>query len=153
MNSSTINRRKFPKQMGALTATSTLPVSLVEISFADTAKNFTFACISDAHIQHISGSKFVYNWDRCLIRAVAETNLLQTKPDFVMFGGDLAQLGMKEELDHGAQMLSKLNYDYKCVMGEHDYYLDLGEYWSELFGPQYYITWERRGVALAPGKH
>jgi hypothetical protein len=28
------------------------------------------------------------------------------KPDFVMFGGDLAQLGTKAELDHGAEMLS-----------------------------------------------
>jgi Icc protein len=147
MKNSSINRRKFLKQMGALTAASTLPLSLVELSFADSAKNFTFAYISDAHIQHISGSKFVYNWDRGLIRAVAETNLLQPKPDFVMFGGDLAQLGTKEELDHGAEMLSKLKYDYRCVMGEHDYYLDLGKYWSELFGPQYY-SWDHKGVHL-----
>ncbi len=39
-------------------------------------QDFTFAYISDAHIQHISGTKFVRNWDRGLIRAVAETNLL-----------------------------------------------------------------------------
>ncbi len=122
-----------------------MPLSLVELSFADPAKNFTFAYISDAHIQHITGSEFVRNWDRGLIRAVAETNLLQPKPEFVVFGGDLAQLGTKEELDHGAEMLSKLNYDFKCVMGEHDYYLDLGEYWSKLFGPQYY-SWDHKGV-------
>ena len=30
-------------------------------------------------------------------------------------------------------------------MGEHDYYLDLGEYWSELFGPHYY-SWDHKGV-------
>jgi len=30
-------------------------------------------------------------------------------------------------------------------MGEHDYYLDLGEYWSKLFGPQYY-SWDHKGV-------
>jgi hypothetical protein len=30
-------------------------------------------------------------------------------------------------------------------MGEHDYYLDLGEYWSKLFGPQHY-SWEHKGV-------
>lgn len=145
MNKKDISRRRFFKQMGALTAVSTMPLSLVELSFADPAKNFTFAHISDAHIQHITGSEFVRNWDRGLIRAVAETNLLQPKPDFVIFGGDLAQLGTKEELDHGAEMLSKLNYDFKCVMGEHDYYLDLGEYWSKLFGPQYY-SWDHKGV-------
>ncbi len=145
MNKTDISRRSFLKQMGVLTAVSTIPLSLVELSFADPAKNFTFAYISDAHIQHITGSKFVRNWDRGLIRAVAETNLLQPKPDFVVFGGDLAQLGTKEELDHGAEMLSKLNYNFKCVMGEHDYYLDLGGYWSKLFGPQYY-SWDHKGV-------
>jgi Icc protein len=140
-----ITRRHFLKRMGALTAASTMPLSLVELSFADSDKNFMFAYISDAHIQHIAGTQFVRNWDRGLIRAVAETNLLQPKPDFVVFGGDLAQLGTKPELDHGAEMLSKLDLKTYCVMGEHDYYLDLGEYWSELFGPQYY-SWDHKGV-------
>jgi 3',5'-cyclic AMP phosphodiesterase CpdA len=118
---------------------------MVELAFADESKNFTFAYISDSHIQEISGGKFVRNWDRGLIRAVAETNLLTPKPDFVVFGGDLAQLGKKSELDHGAELLSKLDYKTYCVMGEHDYYLDLGEYWSKLFGPQHY-SWEHKGV-------
>jgi 3',5'-cyclic AMP phosphodiesterase CpdA len=62
-----------------------------------------------------------------------------------MFGGDLAQLGTRAELDHGAEMLSKLNGKLRCVMGEHDYYLDLGEYWSKLFGPQHY-SFDHKGV-------
>jgi len=145
MRKNIITRRNFLKQMGAATAASTLPISLVELAFADSHKNFTFAYISDAHIQHISGTKFVHNWDRGLIRAVAETNLLQPEPDFVVFGGDLAQLGSKPELDHGAEFLTKLKYKTYCVMGEHDYYLDLGAYWSELFGPHYY-SWDHKGV-------
>jgi len=145
MTNRNISRRTFMKRMGALTAASSLPLSLVELSFADSHKNFMFAYISDAHIQHITGTKFVRNWDRGLIRAVAETNLLQPKPDFIVFGGDLAQLGTRPELDHGAELLSKLNYKTYCVMGEHDYYLDLGEYWSKLFGPQYY-SWDHKGV-------
>jgi Icc protein len=138
-------RRDFLKSAGAVAAVSTLPVSMVELAFADSSKNFNFAYISDSHLQQIKGTQFVRNWDRGLIRAVAETNLLDPKPDFVVFGGDLAQLGKKEELDHGAEMLSRLSYDTKHVMGEHDYYLDLGEYWSELFGPQYY-SWDHKGV-------
>jgi len=145
MKKTDISRRNFLKQMGALAAVSTMPLSLVELSFADPAKNFMFAYISDSHIQHITGSQFVRNWDRGLIRAVAETNLLQPKPDFVVFGGDLAQLGTKPELDHGAEMLAKLNYKTYCVLGEHDYYLDLGEYWSELFGDHYY-SWDHKGI-------
>ncbi|MFH1743304.1 MAG: metallophosphoesterase [bacterium] len=141
-DSSCLSRRDLLKCAGAFCA---LPVSTVELAFAGTHEKFTFAYISDAHIQHIQGTKFVHNWDRGLIRAVAETNLLNPKPDFVMFGGDLAQLGKKEELDHGAEMLSKLNYEVHCVMGEHDYYLDLGKYWSELYGPHFY-SWDHKGV-------
>lgn len=140
-----INRRDFLKAGGALLGASALPISLVELAFADTAQNFSFAYISDAHIQQIKGNKFVRNWDRGLIRAVAETNLLTPKPDFVIFGGDLAQLGNKPELDHGAEIMSALRYKTHYVMGEHDYYLDLGAYWEKLFGPQYY-SFDHKGV-------
>jgi len=139
------SRRNFIKNTGALALGATLPLSLVELAFADSSQNFSFAYISDAHIQQIKGSRFVHNWDRGLIRAVAETNLLTPKPDFVMFGGDLAQLGSKPELDHGAEIMSALSHKVHYVMGEHDYYLDLGEYWEKLFGPQFY-SFEHKGV-------
>jgi 3',5'-cyclic AMP phosphodiesterase CpdA len=140
-----LNRRDFLKGAATAAAVSTLPLSTVELAFADSAKNFSFAYISDSHIQHIKGDRFVNNWDRGLIRAVAETNMLRPKPDFVMFGGDLAQLGTKPELDHGAELLAKLNYKTYCLLGEHDYYLDLGEYWSELYGPHWY-SFNHKGV-------
>lgn len=140
-----ISRRDFLKGAGALAAIGALPISLVELAFADSAENFTFAYISDAHIQHIKGTEFVHNWDRGLIRAVAETNLLTPKPDFIMFGGDLAQLGSKPELDHGAEIMSALSGKVYYVMGEHDYYLDLGQYWEQLFGPQYH-SFDHKGV-------
>ena len=145
MDPRTSTRRTFLKGAGAIAAAATLPMTMVELAFADPAENFTFAYISDAHIQQIKGTKFVRNWDRGLIRAVAETNLLNPKPDFVMFGGDLAQLGSKAELDHGAEIMSKLDYRTYYVMGEHDYYLDLGEYWSKLFGKQWY-SFDHKGV-------
>jgi len=122
-----------------------VPVSAIQVAFANPLDNFTFAYVSDSHIQHIEGDRFVRNWDRGLIRAVAEVNLLRPKPDFVVFGGDLAQLGTQAELDHGAEMLAKLQYKAFRVMGEHDYYLDLGKYWSVLFGPHYY-SWDHKGV-------
>jgi len=145
MNTINRSRRNFIKNTGTLALGSTLPISLVELAFADSSQNFTFAYISDSHIQQIKGTYFVRNWDRGLIRAVAETNLLTPKPDFVMFGGDLAQLGSPAELDHGAEILSALKHDVKYVMGEHDYYLDLGAYWEKLFGPQYY-SFDHKGV-------
>jgi 3',5'-cyclic AMP phosphodiesterase CpdA len=139
-------RRDFLRATTSGLIAGMLPVSLVRLASADEhGTDFTFAYISDSHIQHIKGSKFVRNWDRGLIRAVAEANLLEPKPDFVVFGGDLAQLGTKPELDHGAEILVGLNYKTHMVMGEHDYYLDLGEYWSELYGKHYY-SWDHKGV-------
>lgn len=140
-----ITRRNFTKSGLALGAIATLPMSVVRLAFGDEAKDFTFAYISDSHIQHIKGKEFVRNWDQGLKRAVAEANLLLPKPDFVIFGGDLAQLGTKPELDHGAEMLSALKYKVHHVMGEHDYYLDLGAYWEKLFGPQQY-SFDHKGV-------
>jgi 3',5'-cyclic-AMP phosphodiesterase len=145
MNTVNNSRRNFIKNSATLALGTTLPISLVELAFADSSENFSFAYISDSHIQQIKGTQFVRNWDRGLIRAVAETNLLTPKPDFVIFGGDLAQLGSKAELDHGAEMLSALSGKVHHVMGEHDYYLDLGEYWEKLFGPQYY-SFDHKGV-------
>jgi Icc protein len=145
MNEHRSSRRDFIRRAGAAAAASALPLSVVELAFSEQSQNFTFAHISDAHIQHIKGKEFVRNWDRGLIRAVAEANMLTPKPDFVIFGGDLGQLGAKEELDHGAEMLSRLKYKTYCVMGEHDYYLDLGAYWSKLFGPHYH-SFDHKGV-------
>jgi Icc protein len=147
MNPLVPSRRDFLRGAAAAAAAGVVPMSVVKLAFADAEQDFTFAYISDAHLQLISGptTKFVHNWDRGLIRAVAETNMLTPKPDFVVFGGDLAQLGMKEELDHGAEMLSKLRYKTYFVMGEHDYYLDLGEHWSKLFGDQHY-SFDHKGV-------
>ena len=142
---SNMDRRGFLKRGGALLLGSTLPMSLVEMAFADSSKNFTFAYISDSHIQHIKGNQFVRNWDRGLIRAVGEANLMDPKPDFVIYGGDLAQLGTKAEIDHGLELMLALRYKTYYVMGEHDYYLDLGEYWEKQLGPQYY-SFDHKGV-------
>jgi len=142
-----LNRREFLKGAGALVMTSALPVSLVKVAFgAGSAKeNFTFAYISDSHITCTKESKFVRNWDRGLIRSVAEVNLMTPKPDFIIYGGDIAQLGKKEEIDHGLELLSKLQSKVYYVMGEHDYYLDLGKYWESQLGPQWY-SFDHKGV-------
>ncbi|MBL4679773.1 MAG: metallophosphoesterase [Pseudomonadales bacterium] len=139
------NRRNFIKAATSGLIAGVLPVSVVKLAFGSSDQDVTFAYISDSHIQQIKGNKFVRNWDQGLKKAVAEANLLDPKPDFVIFGGDLAQLGSKPELDHGAELLSALNSKPYMVMGEHDYYLDLGDYWSDLFGDKYY-SFDVKGV-------
>lgn len=140
-----LNRRNLLKGAGAVVAGSVLPLSLIELAFAEKENNFTIAYISDAHIQQITGSTFVRNWDRGLIRAVAEANLLYPKPDLIFFGGDIAQLGKAAEIDHGLDILSALNGKVHYVMGEHDYYLDLGEHWRKRLGPDHY-SFDHKGV-------
>ena len=142
---SKLSRRDFLKGSGLVAAGSVLPMSLIELAFADANDNFTFAYISDSHIQHIKGTEFVRNWDRGLVRAVAETNLLDPKPEFVLYGGDIAQLGSKPEIDHGLEILSGLRYKTYFALGEHDYYLDPGEYWQSQLGPHYY-SFNHKGV-------
>ena len=127
-----IDRRTFLKQAGLLTAAASLPLGLVEVAWGKTeGEKFTFAYISDAHITQIKGAEFVANFDKGLKRAVTEVSFLDPAPDFVVFGGDLAQLGKREEIDHGLEIMSGLTVPVKWVIGEHDYYLDLGKYWQE----------------------
>ena len=141
-----MNRRNFIKGAGALIAGGTLPISLIEVAFGKSRQeNFTFAYISDSHIQQIKGNTFVRNFDRGLTRAVAECNLMDPKPDFVIYGGDLAQIGNKAEIDHGLDIMSACKHKVHYVMGEHDYYLDLGDYWSDQLGPQWY-SFDHKGV-------
>jgi 3',5'-cyclic AMP phosphodiesterase CpdA len=144
-----LNRREFLKTTGTAIAATALTSGLVRVAFGatDPMEDFTFAYISDSHIQHLGGSKFVRNWDRGLVRAIQEANLLTPEPDFLFFGGDLAQLGKKEEIDHGLDLMSKLRGKVYYVIGEHDYYLDLGGYWESAIGPQWY-SFDHKGVHL-----
>ena len=143
---STMNRRRFLRTGAGVLAASSLPFSLVKIAFGKTdPENFTFAYVSDSHITQIKGKEFVRNWDRGLIRAVAETNLLDPRPDFIFYGGDIAQLGKPDEIDHGLDILGGLRGDVHYVMGEHDYYLDLGEHWRKRLGPDHY-SFDHKGV-------
>ncbi len=141
-----INRRRFLKGSLAAAAAASLPLGLVEVSWGkQDHRNFTFAYISDSHLTHIRGSEFVRNFDKGLKKAVMECNFMSIKPDFVVFGGDLAQLGKREEIDHGLEIMSRLRYPVKWVVGEHDFYLDMGEYWEKKVSPLYY-SFDHKGV-------
>jgi hypothetical protein len=74
------DRRSFLKTTTLTLGAAALPMTLVELAFAKAEERFSFAYISDSHIQNVKGAQFVRNWDRGLIRAVAETNLLSPRP-------------------------------------------------------------------------
>jgi predicted MPP superfamily phosphohydrolase len=116
---------------------------LVEMAHAEGAKQgFTFAYISDTHLY---ADKVNDRFVRSILKAVDDVNALDPQPDFVLFGGDLAQLGAKDELDLGAQILKSVKAPVKMMVGEHDWFLDMGEHWQSLFGPPHY-SFDHKGV-------
>jgi 3',5'-cyclic AMP phosphodiesterase CpdA len=96
---------------------------------------FAFAYISDTHLYE---KKLNDRFVRAVLRAIDDVNRLDPQPDFVLFGGDLAQLGQPGELAMGAQLLKEIKAPVKMMVGEHDWFFDLGEKWRELFGEPTY---------------
>jgi Icc protein len=112
---------------------------------------FTFAYISDTHMYvRTLNQRFV----KGAVKAVEDVNALDPQPDFVLFGGDLAQLGRAEELEQGKGVLSMLKAPVKMMVGEHDWFYDMGEKWQELFGPpNYSFDWKGVHVIVLMSVH
>lgn len=114
----------------------------VSVAHAAESGGFRFAYISDSHLyERELNERFV----RQLLRAVDDVNAMEPQPDFVIYGGDLAQLGQPKELELGAEILKSLKAPVKMMVGEHDWFLDMGEKWRELFGEPTY-SFDHKGV-------
>jgi Icc protein len=147
----TFSRRGFLKVAGtsaAIVAAKGLvtPHSFQIVDVAQAAESgrepFRFAYVSDTHLYTRGlNDRFV----RSAIKAVEDANALDPQPDFVLFGGDLAQLGQKAELDLGAEILKTLKAPMKIMVGEHDWFFDMGEHWQSLFGSPFY-SFDHKGV-------
>jgi 3',5'-cyclic AMP phosphodiesterase CpdA len=148
---SLLNRRDFLRVssavLGATLARGIVhPHSFSSIQVAhaqgDGNEPFRVAYISDSHLyERKLNDRFVNS----LMRAVDDVNALDPQPDFVLYGGDLAQLGQAKELELGAQILKSLKAPVRMMVGEHDWYLDLGEKWRDLFGAPTY-SFDHKGV-------
>jgi 3',5'-cyclic-AMP phosphodiesterase len=145
-----LNRRDFLKVSAAAMAAAAAsgvrfhPTSFqpVTVANAATREPFTFAYISDSHLYRKDlNERFV----RGILRAVDDVNHLDPKPDFVLYGGDLAQLGKPEELTLGAEILKSVHAPIHMMVGEHDWFLDMGAKWRELFGAPTY-SFDHKGV-------
>ena len=67
--------------------------------------------------------------------------------DFLIFGGDLAQLGDPVELQLGAELLKEVKIKKVFIPGEHDWYLDMGAMWNKTFGATPW-TFDHKGVRI-----
>ena len=136
-----LGRRDFLRAAGlaaAAAGTKVLPHSFQPVDVVNAAepeKSFRFAYISDSHLyEKRLNERFV----RSILKAVDDINALDPAPDFVLYGGDLAQLGQPGELAEGAQILEAVKHPLKMMVGEHDWYLDMGEAWRKHFGKDVY---------------
>ena len=138
-----LSRREFVKLSAAGVAGIAMGPGIF-IDIGNAGESFTFAYASDAHLI-ISPQGKDHRFARSLIKSVNDINAMNPQPDFVLFGGDLAQLGKSEELEMGKEILSGIKAPLKMMVGEHDWYLDMGEKWQQLFGEQTY-SFDHKGV-------
>jgi Icc protein len=105
-------------------------------------QGFKFAWISDNHLYPKDvNTRFV---DKT-VRAVKELQAMKPAADFLIHGGDLAQLGDPVELDLGNQILQDVKIKKFYIPGEHDWYLDMGQKWTKLFGQPNW-TFDHKGI-------
>jgi predicted MPP superfamily phosphohydrolase len=103
---------------------------------------FKFAWISDTHLYPKDvNTRFV---DKA-VRAMKEVQAMTPAADFLIFGGDLAQLGDPAELQLGGEILKEVKAKKYFIPGEHDWYLDMGQLWTKMFGPSNW-TFDHKGV-------
>jgi hypothetical protein len=106
------------------------------------ADGFRFAWLSDTHLYPKTvNTRFVEK----AVRAVTEIKAMNPPADFLIFGGDLAQLGDPVELDLGAEILKEITIKKVFIPGEHDWYLDMGAKWNGLFGQSPW-SFDHKGV-------
>ena len=147
-NSLKITRRTFIHRsllFGAATVAQTFAwwplINTIDVAHAAEAP-FKFAWISDTHLYPKSlNTRFV---DKT-VRAAKEVQAMDPPADFLIFGGDLAQLGKVEELELGIELLKEVKIRKVFIPGEHDWYLDMGKKWGELFGQPNW-TFDHKGV-------
>ncbi len=128
---------------GLSTAKLWLPlINTFDVAYAQEGESFRFAWISDTHLYPEDvNTRFVEK----ARRAVEEVNALDPPLDFVVIGGDVAQLGDPVELQLGKAILDEISVEKHYIPGEHDWYLDMGRTWVDLFGPAPW-TFDHKGV-------
>jgi Icc protein len=115
-------------------------INTIDLAWGQTA--FKFAWVSDTHLYPKAvNTRFV---DKA-VRAFKEVQAMNPPADFLLFGGDLAQLGDPVELDLGNDILKEVKIRKHFIPGEHDWYLDMGKKWEALFGKQPW-TFDHKGV-------
>ena len=98
--------------------------------------SFSFAWVSDTHLYP---RKLNTRFIETAKRALEEVQEMGSQFDFMIFGGDLAQLGDPVEIKLGAELLEEVTIKKYFVPGEHDWF-------STLVNPGIHISEKHRGL-------
>jgi 3',5'-cyclic-AMP phosphodiesterase len=119
-------------------------LNTIDMALAADGPAFKFAWLSDTHLYPKElNSRFVEK----TVRAVKEIQEMSPPADFLIFGGDIAQLGDPVEMQLGAELLKDLKIKKVYIPGEHDWYLDMGATWNKMFGKSPW-TFDHKGVRM-----
>ena len=143
-----ITRRTFIHKScltGAATVAQTFAwwplLNTIDVAYA-AEQPFKFAWVSDTHLYPKSvNTRFVEK----VQRAAREVQAMNPPADFMIFGGDLAQLGRANELELGVEILNEVKIRKVFIPGEHDWYYDMGAKWKQLFDKPNW-TFDHKGV-------
>jgi hypothetical protein len=118
-------------------------INTLDFAFAAAPQqSFRFAWVSDNHLYPREvNQRFV---DKT-IRSFQEVQAMKPAADFMIHGGDLAQLGDPVELKLGGELLQEVKIKKVFIPGEHDWYLDMGQAWTKMFGQPNW-TFDHKGV-------
>jgi len=117
-------------------------LNTIDMAFGQGGQAFKFAWASDTHLYPRDvNTRFVEK----AVRAFQEVQAMNPPADFMIFGGDLAQLGDPVELKLGAELLDEVKIRKVFIPGEHDWYLDMGATWNKMFGKSPW-TFDHKGV-------
>jgi 3',5'-cyclic AMP phosphodiesterase CpdA len=110
------------------------------------AQDFSFAILADSHTM---GEKNPLMKVR-LEAAIRQINALLPRPDFVMYLGDAVHDGTPEQFKYFEDIMAQLEPRVFYLAGEHDWYLDMGEYYMRnmIQHPQPYYSFDHKGAHI-----
>ncbi len=126
-------RRGFLKATaltGATVVLASTQAGVLDLPYAEAASQpgtVRFALIADSHTM---GPKNPRMRER-LKAAINEVNALSPAPDWVIYMGDAVHDGSVEQFKYFEEVMSTLKPKVYYIPGEHDWYLDMGEYYTK----------------------
>ena len=147
-----MDRRDFLKfaGIGGMLLVSGLGGSGVTLAAKPGQDAFMFAQLSDTH-WGFKEPAINPDYSGTLKKAVVKVNSLTTRPDFIVFTGDLTHTvddpkERRKRLEEFRDIARGLKVkDVKFLAGEHDAALDSGQAFHEFFGPSFY-SFDHKGV-------